>query len=73
MEIKSCSYKTKCDLGGCKNLAEYSIFNKNETKSSLNICQDCSKELFSVLGKINVPKSIPAPFKNQKKIKMEAK
>ncbi len=73
MEIKNCNLKTKCDIGGCKNLAVFSIYNEQETKPILNICEKCSKEIYSALGKVNTPKSIPAPFKNQKKVKLEAK
>ena len=66
MEIKSCNYKTKCDMGGCKNLADFSVV--RHEKSILNICKNCKDELYDVLGKITTPKSIPAPFKKQKKI-----
>lgn len=73
MEIKKCNLKTKCDIGGCKNMAIFSICNNQETKPVLNICEKCSKDIYNTLGKINTPKSIPAPFKNQKKVKLEAK
>ena len=66
MEIKECVYKTKCDIGGCKNLSSYSVL--KHQKSILNICKDCAKDLDEILRSISVPKSIPAPYKKQKKI-----
>ncbi len=66
MEIKECIYKTKCDLGGCKNLADYTII--RQQKSILSICKDCIKEFSEVSRTVFVPKSIPAPYKKQKKI-----
>lgn len=72
MEIKNCIYKTKCDLGGCKNLATYSVMSA-EGKSVLNLCDSCSNQLYGTLGKVKTPKSIPAPFKKQKKIELEVK
>ena len=70
MKVKSCSYKTKCEINGCKNFADFSIYFQQETKVGINICKDCSNKLYSCLGEVNIPKSIPAPFKNQKKVKV---
>ena len=67
MEIKNCLIKTKCDVQGCKNLADYCIFS-NE-KNVLNLCKNCSKNIYEVLGKVNVPKAITPPFKKQKKLR----
>ena len=66
MEIKECVYKTKCDMGGCKQLAEFSVV--RQQKSILNICRQCANELCEVTREVCVPKSIPAPYKKQKKI-----
>lgn len=70
MKVKDCSYKTKCEINGCKNLADFSIHLKQDAKAGINICKDCSNKLYSCLGEIVIPKSIPAPFKNQKKVKV---
>ena len=66
MEINNCSYKTKCDMGGCKNLANHNIIRND--KIILSICDECMKELGEIFRKVLVPKCIPAPYKNQKKI-----
>lgn len=72
MEIKKCTIKTKCDISGCKQLADFCICS-SEGKSILNLCSQCCTNLYKLLGSINKPKSIPAPFKKQKKIQLEAK
>ena len=65
MEIKECVYKTKCDMGGCKNLSHYSVL--RQQKIILNICKDCAKEVDDILRSVIVPKSIPAPYKKQRR------
>ena len=70
MEINVCNLKTKCEINGCKNLAEYSVFKQNDKKAGINICKTCATNLYDCLSKICIPKSIPAPFKNQKRIRV---
>lgn len=69
MEISKCQIKTKCDIPGCKELAVYRIQNLTDKKLLLNVCANCANKLYSVLGKTVVPKNIPAPYKNNKKIR----
>ncbi len=69
MEIKNCLFKTKCDILGCKNLADYQILNNG--KSTLNTCKNCTKNLYDALGKIFIPKPVTPPFKKQKKIEVK--
>ena len=66
MEIKECKIKTKCEIFGCKNLAEFTLANRE--KPCLYVCKNCAMELDKCLKSIVTPKSIPAPFKNQKKL-----
>ena len=68
MQINSCTNKIKCDVFGCRNLAKYSFSSQNEKKTILALCDDCAKEIYTALLSVSVPKNIPAPFKNQKKI-----
>ncbi len=50
--------KVRCDVAGCKNLADYSIVGEGGSKSQyINVCKDCLQELHSESGKILVPKS----------------
>lgn len=70
MKVKNCLFKTKCEINGCKNFADFSIYLKPDAKAGINICRECSTQLYSCLGEVNIPKSIPAPFKNQKKVKV---
>ncbi len=69
MEIKKCLVKTKCDILGCKNLADYCILNNG--KNTLNLCKNCTNEIYDTLGKILIPKPVIPPFKKQKKIEVK--
>lgn len=69
MEIKMCDFKTKCDIGGCKNIATFDFTKQEDKKFGIKICDICAKDLYDCLNKIHTPKSVPAPFKNQKKIR----
>lgn len=69
MEITDCKIKTKCEINGCKNLADFAFVKENNTKVGICICKSCAKELYENVAKLFVPKSIPAPFKSTKKLK----
>lgn len=68
MQINECTNKIKCDMPGCKNIATYILQNQSEKKSSFGLCAECAKQMYEVLANTFVPKNIPAPFKNPKKI-----
>ncbi len=69
MEIKKCLVKTKCDIMGCKKLAEYCVL--NDKKIALNLCKNCIDNLHDTLGKVVIPKPVTPPFKKQKKIEVK--
>lgn len=47
MEIKKSVYKKVCDMGACRNIADYSIEFDNLSKaSSIDICKECLVSLF---------------------------
>ena len=51
MELLKNNYKIKCELGICKNNADYSIhLSRCGIKSRIHICKDCMKELHSLFG-----------------------
>ena len=58
MEIKELTAKIKCDLPGCKNIANYSVVTTDNSKHNLNICNLCLNELHSVISKQITPKSL---------------
>lgn len=64
MQIEKCRVKTKCDMLGCKNLAEYNVLSASE-RNQLKLCDACAKELYIGLSKLMTPPSIPAPFKEK--------
>lgn len=68
MEIKKSNYKTKCDVGGCKNLCDYDILRENGSKKVFSLCTSCVNELYKSLGKIVIPDAIPSAFVSHKRI-----
>lgn len=72
MKLKEINYKIKCDMGGCKNLAKYGIQTGGIFVYDMNICDECTKSLYSVLGSILVPKS-PVNMLNTTKTKRGVK
>ena len=45
MEIKKTNVKIKCDMAGCKNIADYCIENSENSRYNFNVCTTCLKEL----------------------------
>lgn len=58
MEIKKNSAKIKCEMPGCKNLADYSVVTTNSSRDNLNFCESCMKDMYKQFSKIFTPKSI---------------
>ncbi len=66
MEIEKVRMNIKCDGSGCKNLATYTILNKKFVfDSSIHLCDACLNELYSIIGKIVVPKNIEPIYKSK--------
>lgn len=66
MQISKLTVKTKCEMPLCKNNAAYQFFADNgDRRNSLNLCEDCIKELYGQIGKIITPKS-PKNMLNRK-------
>lgn len=58
MKIEKITTKCRCDFGLCKNLANYVITEKGAmSKRNVYICNDCMKELYTLIGSQIVPKS----------------
>ena len=65
MELVKLNVKARCDMGLCKNLAEYSISPAREKAhlpwrkeaGGTYICGQCLRDLYAVIGKVLVPKS----------------
>lgn len=52
MELLKNNYRIKCEMGICKNNADYSIhLSRCGIKSRIHICKDCMKELYGLFGK----------------------
>ncbi len=54
MELEKSKYKMVCELGACGRRADYSIrFARTGTKSNLNVCSECLKELARLAEQVN--------------------
>lgn len=63
MEIEKITKRLKCDIGGCKNLASYAVkHERGKPYNNLNLCEECMKNLYAVLGTQLVPESVPSKF-----------
>ncbi len=69
MKVCECKTLTKCDFSGCSNWAKYSFATKGIFKHDLCFCQDCLKQMYEALAKMQTPKPIESPFKYGKKLK----
>lgn len=69
MQVNKLSVKTKCEMPMCKNYAAYQfVADGGDKRNSLNLCEDCIKELYGQIGKILTPKS-PKNMLNKKSTK----
>ncbi len=69
MEINECSHLTKCDFYGCNNLAKYSFSTKGIIRRDLCFCEECLKGMYNAISKLQTPKGIESPFKQNKKLR----
>lgn len=68
MELVKLEKRLKCDIGGCKNYATYSVRHERGNFSNhLNLCEDCLKEMYSLFAKTVVPEALPAVFSGKRK------
>lgn len=58
MKLYSQTRRIKCDVCGCKNLAEYTVSKSGANpKTNLNLCKSCMQELHLLFAKEIVPES----------------
>lgn len=66
MEIKQLTQKVKCDVWGCKNLADYSLSSKKRFGNTSHFCKQCLSDMYVEIGKVLIPKQPQSPFKQKK-------
>lgn len=72
MTLQKQKARVRCDMGLCKNRADYVIkLNRMGIKSTINVCSDCLNELYSLIGGEIVPKSIETASRVRERIKSE--
>ena len=58
MKIIEQKKKVKCDMSGCKNLADYSVLKEgNSPDKYLNLCKECLQAIYEQASSVFVPKS----------------
>ncbi len=59
MEVIPNNTKMRCELGACKNRADYAVkFDRVGVRSRIYVCDKCLKELYGAIGACVVPKSL---------------
>ena len=69
MKVSECVHLTKCEFAGCSNWAKYSFATKGLIKKDLCFCEKCLKEMYELIGQMQIPKGIESPFKYGKKLR----
>lgn len=58
MKIIEQKKKVKCDMSGCKNTADYSVYRDGISPDRyLNLCKDCLQAIYEQASSVFVPKS----------------
>lgn len=66
MKVRKLEVKTKCEMPMCKNLASFQfVADGGDSRNSLNLCEDCVREIYGQIGKLITPKS-PKNILNKK-------
>jgi hypothetical protein len=56
MRIRTNAAKKVCDMGACRNIAEYCIYHENVTHTT-DICRGCLMKLYKGIKKVIYEKS----------------
>lgn len=68
MKLIKGTRKIRCEMGACRNLADYTIsMNRVGIRSSIHVCNECLKELYGLIGETIIPKSIETAVKTSRK------
>ncbi|MBR7111065.1 MAG: hypothetical protein IKC83_04245 [Clostridia bacterium] len=58
MKLIKQTRRIKCDVGGCKNLAEYTLSKEGANpKGNVNLCKECMQSMYSLFSQELVPES----------------
>lgn len=68
MKLTKIDRRVKCDLGGCKNIAEYEIIHPHGSgRNRLYVCRECMLNMYKLFAGEVVPESPKTVFSNVKK------
>lgn len=58
MKLTKQTRRIKCDVGGCKNLADVTISVEGANpKGNINLCKDCMQKMYALFASEIVPES----------------
>lgn len=58
MKLIKQTRRIKCDVGGCKNLAEFTLSKEGANpKGNVNLCKDCMQKMYELFAQELVPTS----------------
>ncbi|MBQ2715129.1 MAG: hypothetical protein IJF76_05835 [Clostridia bacterium] len=67
MKIEKIEKRLKCDVGGCKNLANYTVrHERGNLRNQLNICEECMKKMYALFASQIVPEGVHSKFSKKK-------
>lgn len=59
MQLIKTKHKIRCEMGVCKNNADYSIkMDRVGIRSQIHICESCLRDMYRVIGETVIPKSV---------------
>lgn len=68
MKLTKIERRQKCDVGGCKNIAEYEITHPHGSgRNRLYLCRECMVEMYKLFASEIVPESPKTIFSGGKK------
>jgi len=63
MELIKTRYRIRCEMGGCKGVADYTVKTARVgIRAHLHICSNCLSSLYELMAKEIVPKPIENPI-----------
>ena len=69
MELIKARYQVKCEMGGCRNVSDYTVKTARVgIRAHLHICAGCLRGLYGLIGKEIVPRPIENAIGGRRKI-----
>lgn len=58
MKLIKQTRRIKCDVGGCRSLADYSVIKDGSNpRNQINLCKQCMQDMYALFAKEIIPES----------------